>query len=50
MLLTVHAEKNEIKLTTILRDLFVSVPGRGEDKISAVYTNGGASLLYQIFE
>ena len=50
MLLTVHAEKNEIKLTTILRDLFVSVPGRGEDKISAVYTNGGASLLYQVFE
>lgn len=50
LVVTVNAENGEIKLTTILRDLFVSLPGIGEEKICMAHTRGGISLVYDTLE
>ncbi|MDE7297694.1 MAG: LCP family protein, partial [Lachnospiraceae bacterium] len=50
MLLTIDTAAGKVKLTTILRDLFVSLPGIGDDKICTAYAKGGISLVYQVME
>lgn len=50
LIVTINASSGEIKLTTILRDLFVSLPGMGEDKIGFAYAKGGIGLVYDIVE
>ncbi len=50
LMVTINASSGEIKLTTILRDLFVSMPGRGEDKICFAYARGGIGLVYDTVE
>ncbi|MDE7327715.1 MAG: LCP family protein [Lachnospiraceae bacterium] len=49
MMVTVK-ESGEVKLTTILRDLFVSMPGRGEDKLCLAHARGGIGLVYDTLE
>ena len=34
----------------VLRDLFVNLPGIGDDKICTAYTRGGITLVYQALE
>ena len=50
LFVTVNADTGEIKLTTILRDLFVSMPGAGEDNLSVAYARGGIALVYDTLE
>ncbi len=44
MIITIDAEHNDIKLTSILRDSLVQIEGYGHQKINAAYALGGAEL------
>lgn len=44
MIVTIDAEHNDIKLTSILRDSLVKVEGHGHQKINAAYALGGPQL------
>lgn len=50
MLLSIDTAGGSVKLTTVLRDLFVNLPGIGDDKICTAYTRGGITLVYQALE
>lgn len=49
-ILTINSENNSISVTSVLRDCLVSIPGRAENKINAVYALGGPSLVMDTFE
>ncbi|MEG2291638.1 MAG: LCP family protein [Malacoplasma sp.] len=44
MLLTLDSMHNKIKLTSVMRDSYVNIPGRGMDKINHAYAFGGPEL------
>ncbi len=44
---TLNLEQKAIKLTSIMRDSLVSIPGYQENRINAVYAIGGVALLYE---
>ncbi len=50
MLATMDTKNGELYLTTLLRDLLVQVPGSQDNIISAVYSEGGITLLYDTIE
>lgn len=44
MVLTVDKVHNKVKLSSIMRDSYVNIPGRGFDKINHAYAFGGPQL------
>ncbi|MBS5969240.1 MAG: LCP family protein [Clostridium perfringens] len=44
MILTLDEEHKAIKLTSIMRDSYVNIPGHGDDKITHAYAFGGPEL------
>ncbi len=44
MILTIDEKHNKIKLSSIARDSYVNIEGRGKDKINHAYSFGGAKL------
>ncbi|SHJ31632.1 transcriptional attenuator, LytR family [Clostridium cavendishii DSM 21758] len=42
---TVDPNRNTVKLTSVMRDTMVEVPGKGYNKINAAYSLGGVELL-----
>jgi len=44
MILTIDNEHNKLKLTSIMRDSYVNIDGRGKDKINHAYAFGGPEL------
>lgn len=44
MILTIDNAKNKIKISSIVRDSYVNIPGRGMDKITHAYHFGGPEL------
>lgn len=44
IVLTIDEEKNKIKLSSIIRDTYVDIKGRGMDKINHAYHFGGPEL------
>ncbi|MHC1685678.1 MAG: LCP family protein [Clostridiaceae bacterium] len=44
MVLTIDKTKNKIKISSIVRDTYVNIPGRGMDKINHAYAFGGPEL------
>ncbi|ALC90890.1 transcriptional regulator [Bacillus sp. FJAT-18017] len=42
-----NPKTQEIKLISLMRDMYVSIPGHGEHKLNAAYTYGGPELLRQ---
>jgi polyisoprenyl-teichoic acid--peptidoglycan teichoic acid transferase len=44
MILTLDSVHNKLKLTSIMRDSYVNIPGRGLDKINHAYAFGGPEL------
>lgn len=44
MLMRVHVPSRTVSMLSIPRDLYVSIPGYGEEKINAAYANGGLPL------
>lgn len=47
MILTIDEEHKQLKLTSLMRDLYILIPGHGENRFNAAYSYGGISLLYQ---
>jgi len=45
MLLTIDAEHKCLKLTSFMRDLYVEIPGRKNNRLNAAYVFGGPELL-----
>ena len=50
MLASVDPEAGDIRLVSFLRDLYVSIPGHGKDRLNAAYFYGGEALLKRTLE
>lgn len=46
MIATINSEQKSVKLTSIMRDSLVAIPGYPDNRINAAYAIGGVSLLY----
>jgi LCP family protein required for cell wall assembly len=44
---TMDTKKNTMKLTSIMRDLYVEIPGYSNNRLNSAYAKGGIDLLYQ---
>lgn len=47
---TIDTKNNTLKLVSLLRDLYVQVPGYDDNKLNSAYAKGGISLLYNTIE
>lgn len=47
MIATIDLKHNQLKLTSLMRDMYVDIPGHGKNKFNSAYAFGGVSLLYQ---
>ncbi len=47
MIATIDKKHKCLKLTSLMRDMYVEIPNHGKDKFNAAYSYGGISLLYQ---
>ena len=47
MIATINEEDKSIKLTSIMRDILVAIPGHSDNRLNAAYAMGGVSLVYQ---
>ncbi len=45
ILITLNKEAKEITATSFLRDIYLKIPGKGENRLNAAYAYGGAELL-----
>lgn len=50
ILCTLNLEKETLTMTSFLRDMYVKIPGYGENKINLAYQIGGMDLLDQVLE
>ena len=46
MIASINRKQKSIKLTSIMRDCLVAIPGHIDNRINVAYTIGGVSLLY----
>jgi LCP family protein required for cell wall assembly len=47
MIATIDIKHSKLKITSLMRDLYVDIPGYGGNKLNAAYSYGGISLLYE---
>lgn len=47
MIATIDNKHKQLKLTSLMRDMYVDIPGHGKSKFNAAYSLGGVELLYQ---
>lgn len=47
MIATMDTRHKKLKLTSLMRDMYVTIPGHGETRFNAAYSYGGIELLYQ---
>lgn len=47
MIATIDNKHNRLKLTSLMRDMDVEIPGYGKHKFNAAYSYGGPELLYK---
>jgi LCP family protein required for cell wall assembly len=47
---TMNTKEKTLKLTSIMRDLYVQIPGYNDNKLNSAYAKGGVDLLYQTIE
>lgn len=47
MIASIDTKNNQLKLTSLMGDMYVTIPGYGENKLSMAYSIGGVSLLYE---
>lgn len=47
MIATMNTKTKELKLTSLMRDMLVRIPGYQENKLNAAYQRGGVPLLYE---
>ncbi len=50
ILLSIDTRHNKIKMTSFLRDIWVKIPGRSENKLNASYSMGGPKLAIETIE
>jgi len=50
MILTIDGKNNKIRLTSLMRDLYVAIPGYGNNRINAAWVYGEAELLKKTIE
>ena len=50
ILATLNPDSGTVNMTSFPRDLYVNIPGWGQDRINTAYTHGGIDLLYATFE
>lgn len=47
MIATLDKKNKRLKLTSLMRDMYVEIPGYGQDKFNAAYAYGGPELVYK---
>lgn len=47
MIATLDTKNDQLKLTSLMRDMYVDIPGYGQNRFNAAYSFGGVELLYQ---
>ena len=47
---TMNTEEKTVKLTSLMRDMLVEIPGYSDNKLNAAYQLGGVPLLYETLE
>ncbi|HHY83203.1 MAG TPA: LCP family protein [Clostridiales bacterium] len=47
---TINKKNGTIKLTSLMRDLYVQIPGYSDNRINAAYAFGGMKLLNEVIE
>lgn len=47
MIATMDIKHNKLKITSLMRDMYVDIPGYGGNKLNAAYRFGGIKLLYK---
>jgi len=50
LLASLNARTGDMRLISFMRDTYVSIPGKGHNKLNAAYSFGGAELLIQTLE
>ncbi len=50
ILLSINKESKQLVQTSFMRDMYVEIPGFGENKINAAYNNGGPELVMDTIE
>lgn len=50
ILLSINKESEQLIATSIMRDIYVEIPGHGNNRINAAYAYGGADLLVETVE
>ena len=50
ILVTLNPDENVIKLTSIMRDLYVEIPGYKNNRLNSTYVLGGGALLMKTIE
>ena len=50
ILLSVNSRDKKIYMTSLMRDMYVQIPGYSDNKLNAAYAYGGASLLIDTIE
>lgn len=50
ILCTIHKQSKQVTMTSILRDLYVPIPGYQDNRINAAYAYGGIQLLKETIE
>lgn len=50
ILLSINKESEQLIVTSIMRDIYVEIPGHGNNRINAAYAYGGADLLVETVE
>ncbi len=45
LILTLDGNANEIRMTSLMRDMYVAIPGHGNNRINAAWVFGGPDLL-----
>ena len=47
MIATLDIKHQKLKLTSLMRDMYVAIPGYGNQKLNSAYSYGGIQLLYE---
>lgn len=47
MIATLDMKHKKLKVTSLMRDMYVPIPEHGSQKLNAAYSNGGIKLLYK---
>lgn len=50
LILTLNTKEKSIKLTSLMRDMYVQIPGHLDNKLNSAYATGGIQLLYDTIE